>query len=438
MPQIKTLPRDDATNGWTRTLPERIPRPAVKGETTADLLIIGAGFAGLAAAWHYARLRPNERVVLVDAQCVGDGASGRNSGFVLGVRHKAEDADVANLEPSLRVRRISQAAIGFLSEIVTSHQIRCDWKHDGMYIASSGPKGDEALENLAKELELLGEPHRMLGASDVLGETGTPHYRTMLFSPNCILMQPGKLVRGLADALPPNVALHELSPVTRIAYGATIHAETPQGSVRAPKLVLAVNAFAPEFGFFKRRVFPVRLYVSLTRPLTAAERKLYTVKPWGILPAIHTVSPTMRFTEDHRLMMRSGYALNLAHDPGVSGHGEVRKVHQSMVRERFPMLPDLDIEHTWAGFVCLSRNFAHGLSIVADNVFTAVCENGVGATKSTISGVCAADLALGERNPLTDDLGSFGTPQQLPPSPFFETGFTLKRRYESWRDRHES
>ncbi len=101
------------------------------------------------------------------------------------------------------------------------------------------------------------------------------------------------------------------------------------------------------------------------------------------------------------------------------------------------MLPDVTFEYTWTGFVCSSRNRAHGLAQVADNVFTAVCENGVGATKSVVSGMAAADMALGVKNPLAADLEAFGTPEPVPPSPFFEIGASTKFVYEDWRDRAE-
>lgn len=438
MPRITSFPKDDATNGWTRILKPRVPMPVLKAAETADVLVIGAGFAGLAAAWRYAERRPNERVVVLEAQMAGDGASGRNSGFVLGIRHKAEGANEPDLEPAQRIRRISQAATQFLDGIVTKHQIRCDWKPDGMYIAAVGPKGEQGLEDLSKELDRLGEKHRVLDSAGVRKETGVDHYRSMLYSPNCILMQPAKLMRGLADALPANVSLYEQSPVVSIDYGSTIVAHTAKGSVRAPKLILAVNGFAPEFGFFKRRIFPMRLDVTLTRPLTAAEQKALGADPWGILPAIHTSSPTLRYTEDRRILIRWGYGLSLAHDPRSADPVRVRREHTEMFRKRFPMLPDVEIEHMWAGFVCLSRNYAHGLSLVADNVYTAVCENGVGATKSTVSGICAADMAMGESNPLADDLKAFGEPRQVPPSPFFEIGVSAKRRFEAWRDRTEA
>lgn len=437
MPSIRRFPQEDQTNGWTRTIAPRTPRPPLKGEVTADLLIIGAGYAGLGAAWQYARQRPDERVVLLDAQVVGQGASGRNSGFVLGLKHASDGIETTDPEPLKRLWRISQGATRFLDEIVTTHQIRCDWRKDGMYMAARGPEGLRRIGILQREFERIGEPCRLLDRAASERETGTAHYRAMLFSPNCILMQPGKLIHGLADRLPQNVTLHEQSRVTRIEYGPKVTAHTDGGSVTAPKVILATNGFTPEFGFFEGRIFPVRLYASLTRPLTEAERDAYPVKGWGILPVVHTSSPTMRYTEDHRILMRAGLGLGKNHDPKLGKQAAVRRYHERLFRDRFPMLPDVTFEYTWTGFVCSSRNRAHGLAQVADNVFTAVCENGVGATKSIVSGISAADMACGIDNPLAADLKAYGTPDPVPPSPFFEIGAAMKFKYEDWRDQAE-
>ncbi|MGU3841830.1 FAD-dependent oxidoreductase, partial [Vibrio diabolicus] len=82
------LPNDDATCGWYHALPSIAEKPALKGKQTADYAVLGAGFAGLAMARRLAELQPNARIILIDAQRIGQGASGRNSGFVIDLPHK--------------------------------------------------------------------------------------------------------------------------------------------------------------------------------------------------------------------------------------------------------------------------------------------------------------------------------------------------------------
>ena len=101
------------------------------------------------------------------------------------------------------------------------------------------------------------------------------------------------------------------------------------------------------------------------------------------------------------------------------------------------MLPDVTLAHTWTGFICLSRNHAPGFGRVAPNVYAAVCQNAVGVTKGTISGVLAADMAMGEDNPLIADMESLGTPAPLPPRPFLDIGVHARWAWEIWRARAE-
>ena len=85
--KIKLLPEDDKTNGWSAILPHRQPRRALDKHIRADWLVIGAGFAGLAAARQLALNRPDDQIALVEAHEVAEGASGRNSGFAIDLPH---------------------------------------------------------------------------------------------------------------------------------------------------------------------------------------------------------------------------------------------------------------------------------------------------------------------------------------------------------------
>ena len=105
MQRINLLPQDDSTNGWFETLPAREPTPALSGEVRADWLVIGAGVVGLSAARRLAANRPNDKIVILDAQRVGDAASGRNSGFAIDVSHNLGSGDDNGLERTRRLNR---------------------------------------------------------------------------------------------------------------------------------------------------------------------------------------------------------------------------------------------------------------------------------------------------------------------------------------------
>src|SRR5690606_26670887 len=111
--------------------------------------------------------------------------------------------------------------------------------------------------------------------------------------------------------------------------------------------------------------------------------------------------------------------------------------HKRFFDERFPMLPQVEMQSTWTGYICLSRNGAPGFGRLAKNVYTSLCQNGVGIAKGTIGGMLAADMACGVDNPLIADMFSLGSPVRLPPRPFLDIGVRSRFAWEMWRARRE-
>ena len=100
---------------------------------------------------------------------------------------------------------------------------------------------------------------------------------------------------------------------------------------------------------------------------------------------------------------------------------KIRAQHQRLFEERFPMLPDVDMEYTWTGYVCLSHNGSPEFGEIADNVYASVCQNAIG-TKGTVGGMLAADMACGVDNELIGFMQSLGEPSKMPPRPFLDLG----------------
>ncbi len=250
-------------------------------------------------------------------------------------------------------------------------------------------------------------------------------------------MNPAALVRGLADSLPENVILCENSAVTHAVYGERIELATAKGRVTAKRLVLGTGIYTEAFGFYHRSLIPIALSGSLSRPLTSEEQQaLGGQTDWGMTP-VGMPGVTLRYTQDHRLLIRQ----QVEYSPGCrrsdAYRTRIRKGHERRFRARFPMLPDVTLEHTWTGYVCVSRNQGHGFGQVAPNVFSAICQNAIGVTKGTISGMLIADLATGRDNPLIADLKSLGTPRRLPPRPFLDVGVQANFAWRHWSERAE-
>lgn len=436
---IKRLPLNDKTNAWNTILPARTPATAVAGNLVADWLVVGAGYAGLAAARRLAENCPNQQIAILDAGICGENASGRNSGFVIDVPHTVS-SNLDQLDSAHRHMRLARAATKQLADLVSRHNIQCDWSVDGKYQTAVTDKGAESmLQPFANELEALGETFEWVRGRELAARLGTHHFKHAVYTPGCVLMNPAALVRGLADSLPDNVTLYENSPVTRLESANGIVVTTPGGEVRAPKMILAANGFSDQFGYQPNGFVHLALRASLTRPLTESERAVYAVeRPWGVTPANAIGGVTMRYTNDHRLLIRQDIKLNMRQNMSAHTTRGVTAHHLKILRDRFPALPDVSFENTWVGYICMSQNGAPAFGQVAHNVWLSACQNGIGVTKGTISGHLVADLACERDNPLTADIQALGAPVPLPPKPLVEVGARAMMRWELWKNRHEA
>ena len=225
---------------------------------------------------------------------------------------------------------------------------------------------DQILLPLADELEALNEPYRLVTGNELTGEIGAPYFTAAVYASRCVLLNPAALCRGLADMLPHNVVHYEKIPVTGIDYSGGLTLTAAQGENRAPRMILTVNGCAQQFGFFQRRLLSFAVPASLSRPLTQDECKALGGKnEWGLTATHGYVGTTMRMTHDQRILIRQNVRLC----PGMNDSDAKRQVigreHKKLLDQRFPMLPNVTMEHTWTGYVCASRNGSPGCGRIA-------------------------------------------------------------------------
>lgn len=439
MTKISRLPLNDDGNGWSKILPARSPKPALKTHIEADWVVVGGGFAGLAAARRLATHRPNDQIALVEADVIGEGAQGRNSGFAIDVPHNV-NSSMGALESARSHTRLSRTAIAYLKTSVDQFNIECDWDPAGKFHAAVSDRGiHHVLEPTRRTLEALGEPYSWLEGPELHDQVGFSHFKAALHTPGTVLVNPAALCRGLADSLPANVTLYENTPVLEYTTKPTIELQTPTGHIHAKKLILTVNAFTGQFGHFKQSVMPFAVHASLTRKLTEQEQaRLPGLRQWGLTPANAFAGTTMRRTRDQRILIRQ----NMQYAPHLrtsdAQRNKVRALHQTLLNQRFPMLQDIPMEFTWTGYIAVSQNGAPGFGQLLPDVYAAVCQNGVGLTRGTIGGMLAADLACGIDNPLIAEFEALGTPQMLPPRPLLDAGAYVRLAWELYRERSEA
>lgn len=429
MRRVDMLPRNDDTCGWANLLPPR-PKPVrrVAGAMGFDWAIVGAGYAGLAAARRIAELAPGDTIAVIDAGRAGEGAAGRNSGFAVEISPSPK-RKIGSPEAAYRKSiRINAHGLGLLKQAVDAHGIDCDWHAAGKHQAAAEPHHFARLDAFAGHLDALGLPYRRLDAQELRARLGTSHYRRALLTAGTVLVQPAALSRGLAMTLPEGVTLLEESPVEAWSAGPPCRLSCPGGTVEAKRLVLATNAWLPRFGAFANGLVSFTLTAALTRRLTEAEhRAIGAPEPWGVI-SIHRFGATVRYTADRRILLRNSFeywprmamtpAETAARLPGI----------EASFRARFPELREVGFEHLWSGVIAASRNFSAGFGTIAPGVFAAGGCNAGGIARNTALGALLADHALDNPSDLLEAVRGLPRPAWVPPRPFLDLGAAIDLR----------
>lgn len=424
----RRLPRDVPGSGWYEILEPPGPARILEGHLKADWIVVGGGFAGLAAVRRLSQLRPGERIALIEAQRIGWGAAGRNSGFMIDLPHDlSSEAYGGAREQNIAEIKLNRTAIAFARAFAAEAGLpRNVFDPCGKIHGATDGHGIAALRAFEKHLDSLGEPYTKLDAEDMKRITGTDYYAGGSHMPGTVIIQPAAYVRALAARMPATVTLYENSPVIRFLTGRVHTVHTPKGRVSAPRLILTVNGHIESFGYFKRRLLHVFLYGSMTRRLTPEEvRKLGGEPAWALIPADPRGSTVRRLHED-RILVRNSATYNPDMNPSERDIARFGRVHDASFRARFPMLPDVTMEHRWSGHLCLSLNNAPAFGEIEERVYSACCCNGLGATKGTLGGMAIADLATGTGGPHVDALLAMPKPSRLYPEPFMTIGATAK------------
>lgn len=436
MIRVSQLPRDPGPAAWNAILPDPAPATPVDGDMVADFLVIGAGFAGLAAARRLSLGAPEARIVVLDAVRVGEGPAGRNSGFMIDLPHDlASDNYGGALDRDRAQIKANRAAIDFALETAQTFGLPKEAiLRSGKINAAASARGLKHNADYARHLNALGEAHQFYDAARMQAITGTDYYQGGLYTPHSAILQPAMFVRGMAGGLRSNrVSICEQSPVTALhPDGAGWRAETPSGAVRAPKVILAVNGHAQSFGFFKGRLAHVFTYASMTRALIPDEVvRLGGEHVWSATPAdpLGTTVRRLSGTDGDRIVVRNRFTYDPKMEVGQARIDAVARDHDKAFKARFPMLANVSMEYRWGGRLCLSRNDAPAFGEVAPGLYAACCQNGLGVAKGTLAGMAAADRALDQRTEILTFMENAPTPARLPPSSLAWLGATAKIRW---------
>ncbi len=424
--RIATVPEFDNRNGWLESLQPLPPANRAQGTITVDYAVVGGGFAGLAAARRLAELKPELTVALLDAGRIGNNAAGRCSGFAIDQAHNIRAKNFADsLDHEREQLALNRAGQDYLREIVHARGIDCDWREDGKIHGAATAHGEDLLAAYANNLELLGAEYRSMDAAEMRSVCGTEFYRSGLFTPGTILIQPAAMVRGLCETLPENVTVYEDSPVLEVTYGKPHGLGTSEAMVEADTLVLANNGFGIEFGFYRQHLIPISTFGSLTAPMNHEQaERLGGHESWGIIPA-DPFGTSVRRTAEGRILIRNiySYSPKLNHEEATLQWAAAR--HRRSFGNRFSMLPELELEYTWGGPLALSRNGEPIFGRLAEGVYGSLFCNGVGIARGTICGKLLAESLCGLDSDLLRIMQDAGRPNRNLPDPFLGWGVKL-------------
>jgi glycine/D-amino acid oxidase-like deaminating enzyme len=423
---------------WVNDLIPRTNIKTLQSNEDCEWLVVGAGFTGLSAARKLAQLYQNQKIILVDAQLAGEGASSRNSGYLVDTTLNDGFTSNKELDNYKKKADIYDLGINTVKKFISEYQVDCDWNECGKYFASSKKEDEKILRNFSVTLSKLGYEHNLLSNNELLKRLGTNFYNIALHTKGGILLHPGKLVRAMVDVLPKNVCLYENSSLLNWNKNKDeIYCEFKNGKIKTKKIIFATNGFLKSLGIKPNYNFPITLTASMTRPLTNEEfESIGQPKEWGVLP-VRPMGATIRMTKDKRILIRNTAEV---YNPFKMKKSDLEKrsINQRIgIKKRFPKLPEDIIQSSWSGVVSRTRNSSQIFEKIDNNVFAAGCYNGSGIGVGTLFGEQIALKASDQNTTEIETIEARNKPTWLPPKPFLNLGVKTRLIYERLRARSE-
>ncbi len=422
---------NDNSCSWINDLLPRTNIQSIEGNNDCEWLIIGAGYTGLSAARKLAELNPTQKIILVDAQCAGEGASSRNSGYLVDTTLNDGFTSNKELENYKKKSDIYFLGINAVKKFIDDYQVDCDWNQCGKYFASSKIKDKKILTNFSNLLTKLGNDHKLYENYELSKKLGTKFYNIALYTKGGILLHPGKLARSMVNALPNNVQLYENSNLLNwSSFKDYICCDFKNGKIKTKKIIFATNGFLQSLGIKVNYNFPITLTASMTRSLTDYEFKsIGQPTEWGVLP-VRPMGATIRMTKDRRILIRNTAEV---YNPFIMSKEELKKrsLFQKIgIAKRFPELPQNIIQSTWSGIVSRTRNSSQIFEKIRENIFVAGCYNGSGIGVGTLFGEQIAIKANNENSKEIEVIERRNKPTWLPPQKILNIAIRSRLFYE--------
>ncbi|QTD30692.1 NAD(P)/FAD-dependent oxidoreductase [Pseudomonas fluorescens] len=400
--------------GWVETPPDIQPR--LLGDVSADVVVIGAGFAGLSTALELAQLGAS--VIVLEQEFAGFGASGRNAGYLAGSMGIEFDLFHKRLgvEQSRKIVSFYDEGVAYVERRLRELKIDCDYKASGIIRAAIHPSQKNKLRSNMALGQKLGSVTRFVD-SDEMRARGIPPAFLFGCTQHGGTLDPGKYVLGLRRAaLAAGVKLYEQTSLLSYTEGSIVKCHTEHGIASAPYVVFATNAYTPQLGLLRDKVVPLRVSAIETIPLSSAQMEFLDWRNREGLITPHLTMESHRLTARNTLLITTkklGYIYG-SRTPNIPDSAAYGALVQAL-DERFPTLCGIPIRSCWSGYISLAYD---ALPVVGESgakgniLYTAGC-SGHGVGTQSLIGYLLAERIGGIEHPLLAAL-RHKTPTTLP------------------------
>lgn len=418
---------------------------ALRGETSADICIVGGGFTGLWTAINLKRTRPELDVVIVEADLCGAGASGRNGGCVLSWAAKFFTLQrLFGEDEAVRLVEASEDAIAAIERFCDEQKIDAEFRRDGTLYTATNEAQVGSTDAVIAALEGRGiSSFQRLAAAQVAERTGSRRHLAGVFSPNAATVQPALLVRGLRRvAMEMGVRVYEKTAMKRLVQSHPPSVETEAGTVRARKVVLAINAWmARTFPEFERTIAIVSSDMIITEPRPDLLQEIGLTNGVAVLDS-RTFVYYYRTTPDGRIMLGKGgntFSFGGRILPVFDAPSPYASMLTKSMHEFFPSFADVPVAASWNG---PSDRSVTGLPFFgtlgeSQDIVYGLGYSGNGVGPSYLGGHILASLALGVDDAWTRSPLVRGPLGRFPPEPIRYMGSIIVRNAIRRKERAE-